>query len=61
MFAQHWAIVRKVLSKVLNTLRKQTFTHPWVIVRQKPLQSAKHIEEANVRPSLGDHSQKCSQ
>jgi hypothetical protein len=39
-----------------GTLRKRTFAHTWVIVRQNPLQSAKHTEEANVRPYLGDRS-----
>jgi hypothetical protein len=30
--------------------------HPWAIVRRSPLQSAKHTEEANVRPPLSDRS-----
>jgi hypothetical protein len=30
--------------------------HPWAIIRISPLQSAKHTEEANVRPPLGDRS-----
>jgi hypothetical protein len=41
---------------VLNTLRKRTFAQPWVIVLRNPLNSAVDIEEANVHPSLGDHS-----
>ena len=45
----------------IGTLRKQTFTLPWAIVRRSPLQSAKHTEDANVRPPLGDRSPKPSQ
>jgi hypothetical protein len=46
----------KSLSKVLNTLRKRTFTHPWAIVRQNPLNSAVDTEDVNVRPAPGDRS-----
>jgi hypothetical protein len=45
----------------IGILRKRTFAHPWAIVRRSHLQSAKHIEEVNVCPPLGDHSPNPSQ
>jgi hypothetical protein len=45
----------------ISTLRKRTFVQHWAIVRRSPLKSAKHTEEANDRPTLGDRSQKSSQ
>jgi hypothetical protein len=39
-----------------DILRPRTIAHPWAIVRRSPLQSAKHIEEVNVRPPLSDCS-----
>jgi hypothetical protein len=39
-----------------DILRPRTIAHPWAIVHRSPLQSAKHTEEANVRPPLSDRS-----
>jgi hypothetical protein len=37
-----------------DILRPRTIAHPWAIVRKSPFKSAKHTEEANVRPPLSD-------
>jgi hypothetical protein len=39
-----------------DILRPQMIAHPWAIVCISPPQSAKHTEEANVRPPLSDRS-----